>query len=191
MVYIPHGPWTNASPPGVDASLLSDVEAALVALNNAVSDPGITSNGSGILSVLGLVNNDAGNTITGTTAGNATLYQFLRGNVKALFIYFNGYRNSGTTEQVITLPQAFTRMALVYAAGGSPGIHFWLSGTSQTSKITTVTAFPTPPGPGNATSGLSSINGFSQGSFIGGFDGIGLGISLPSTFTTGLFIIGS
>ena len=190
MAYTPTGPFVNGTAPGVGAPFLNAVEAQLVALNTVSQDASLSSSG-GILTMLGLVNNDAGITIAGTTAGSATLYQFLRGNVKGVYIYYNGYRNSTTTEQRITLPQAFTRTALIYAAGGSPPTHFWLAGSSLTGKISTVNALPVPPGAGSASSGQNLIDGLDMGEVQSGFDQIGLGISLGKNYTTSLFIIGS
>jgi hypothetical protein len=182
--------FNNGGAPGISASYLNGVENMLASINSAATDGSISANGSGILTLLGLVNNDAGQSIVGTTSGTATLYQFLRGNVKAFFLYFTGYRNSTSTEQKITLPQAFAHYAHYYAAGGIPQMHFYNGGSQVNGKISTITNFPSPPGPGNSTSGLNAINGLGYGDVSNAFDAIGLGVSLPQSYTTGLFVIG-
>lgn len=188
MAYTPYGPWTSGGAPGIDAPFLTALELYLAGV---VSDSNITSNGAGILTMLGLVNNDAGVTITGTTNGSATLYQFLRGNVKAFYIMYNNYRNSTTTEQRITLPQAFTKYAHYFAPAGVPQGHIWNGGTQNTGHISTMVAFTaSAPGPGNATSSLSAFNGYQIGDVSTPFDQIGLGVSLGANFTCGLFMIG-
>jgi hypothetical protein len=189
MSYTPYGPFTDAAPPGISSSFLNPLEGFLQTINSAATDSNVSSS-SGVVTMLGLVNNDAGVTISGTTSGSATLYQFLRGNVKAFFLYFNGYRNSTSTEQKITLPQAFAHYAHYYAAGGIPQMHFYNGGSQVTGKISTIINFPSPPGPGNSTSGLNAINGLGYGDISNAFDAIGLGVSLPQAYTTGLFVIG-
>lgn len=189
MAYVNTGPFNNGTSPGINAAFLNNVEGFLDTVNTAATDSNLSSS-SGILTMLGLVNNDAGTTISGTTNGSATLYQFLRGNVKAFFIYFSAYRNSTTTEQKITLPQPFNHYAHFYAAGGVPPCHFYLSGSQVNGKISVVTAFASPPGSGVSTASQNAINGLEYGDISNAFDTVGLGVSLGANFTTGLFVIG-
>lgn len=52
--YTSHGPFTNGAAPGLDASLFNDIETMLAA---GWFDSAITSDGSGLLTTLGLVLN--------------------------------------------------------------------------------------------------------------------------------------
>lgn len=190
MAYPNHGPFNDAAPPGIDETLMNDINAALLALNNAVSDSNITSNGSGLMTLLGLVNNAPPVTVNGTTAGSAQLYQFLRGSVKGILVHFTGYRNSTTTEQTLALPQPFTTYGLFLAGGGNPPIHIYLSGSVVSSRFDVVNGFPTAIGNPGASNINSVINGLQFGDVQNAFDAIGLGISQTQTFTAGVLIIG-
>ena len=53
--YTPTGPWSNGGAPGISAAFLTSLEAFLVALNSATYDASISADGSGNLSVVGLV----------------------------------------------------------------------------------------------------------------------------------------
>lgn len=190
--YSQHGPYTNNAGPGIDQSFLNAVEAFLLA---GWFDSQITSNGSGVMTSLGQVVNGALKvnptpvTVTGTTAGNATLYQFLQGTLKAFFLFYNGYRNSTATEQTLTLPTAFTTYAIFHASGGIPPTHIYSGGSVLSSKFEVVTGLPVGSGAG-ATSTQSAANGFSYGDITSGFTGVGLGTSQGQTFVGGLLIIG-
>src|SRR5258708_6601750 len=94
--------------------------------NGGISNDGgaATTNGAGTVTLpgivatallqanVGLTSNLPGATIAGTTAGNATLYQFLLGSVKAAYLSFGGYQNSTATEQKLSLTSAFSTYAL-------------------------------------------------------------------------------
>src|SRR6266567_7894022 len=87
-------------------------------------------------------------TVAGTTAGNATLYQFFQGTLKGFYLFFNGYRNSTATEQYLTLPVAFTTYAGFIAFGGIPQTHIATGTTNINSKISDWSAFTTGRGAG-------------------------------------------
>src|SRR5258708_36103679 len=81
--YSPTGPFGNNVPPGLSNTFFNNLEAYIAWAEGDAS---------------------AQVTVAGTTAGSATCYQFLQGGIKAFFLYFNAYRNSTATEQLLTLP---------------------------------------------------------------------------------------
>lgn len=190
MSYPPYGPWTDNLSPGISAEFLNPLESFLQTINSASTDSHITADGSGLMTLLGLVNNAPPVTVNGTTAGSAQLYQFLRGSVKGILVHFTGYRNSTTTEQTLALPQPFTTYGLFLAGGGNPPIHIYLSGSVVSSRFDVVNGFPTAIGNPGASNINSVINGLQFGDVQNAFDAIGLGISQTQTFTAGVLIIG-
>lgn len=164
--YIMSGPFNSGAPPGLDSPFFNNVE-----------------------SWIQQVEGDIGSVpVNGTTAGTATMYQFLQGTVKAFFMFFNSYRNSTATEQQIALPVAFTTWALWWA-GATPAVHIYNSGSQVNSAIFQVTSEPSAGGAGGI-SVQSQINGYSYGEIAHAFDHIGLGVSMGQTQTGGLFVIG-
>lgn len=187
MAYTRYGPFTDGGSPGISASFLNQAENFLVTVNSAATDASISA-AAGLLSAVGFASTSTAS-VTGTTNGSATIYQFMQGTLKAFFCYYNAYRNSTATEQRITLPVAFTSYAIYVAGGGIPLSHFWLSGSSLTGKCNVITSLPSGSAAGNITNN-SSINGFQYGEITSGFDQYGLGTSLGANFTAGLFVIG-
>ena len=127
-------------------------------------------------------------TVTGTTNGSATCYQFYQGALKGFFLYFNAYRNSTTTEQLLALPVGFTAYG-VWLAGAIPQTHMYTGSTQILSKVSVVTTISTGANAGNITA-ESFFQGFAMGEFVAGFDHIGLGVSLGQNFTAGLLLMG-
>lgn len=188
--YTPSGPFINNNPPGISAAALNNIETFASA---GWFDSLITSDGSGNETVVGLIAstlkvNQSGTTITGTTNGSATLYQFLQGTVKGFVIYFNAYRNNTTTEQTISLPVAFTTGAL-FLVGASKSIRPYLSGSATTGKVNVVSTISNGSTAGGTTNG-NATQGYSYGDVQGGFDAVGLGTSEASTSTGLALFIG-
>ena len=167
--YTPSGPFTNGAAPGLSASLFNNLEAYIAWAEGDAS---------------------AQVTVTGTTAGSATCYQFLQGGLKGFFLYFNGYRNSTATEQLLALPVGFTTYAGWIAFGGIPQTHIYVGSTQQNGKITVVTGFPAPPGAGGVSALNNQMNGFQFGDMLTAFDHIGLGVSMAQAASGGLLMIG-
>lgn len=122
MAYTPHGPFSNGSAPGLDASLFNDIEGVLTALNTAATDSNISSV-SGVMTLLGLIANGAiqpnptSTVLNGATSGTSTLWQPFTGTFKLVFIYQNSFRNGSGSAQTMALPVAFASQA--YIATGS------------------------------------------------------------------------
>ena len=167
--FSPFGPWVNGSPPGVQASWLNNVESWIAQTEGDASSQV---------------------TVTGTTAGSATCYQFFQGGLKGFFLYFNGYRNSTATEQLLALPVGFTTYAGWIAFGGIPQTHIYVGSTQQNGKIEVITGFPVLPGAGAVTGNQNQMNGFQLGDILTAFDHIGLGVSQGQAYTAGVLVIG-
>lgn len=181
-------------PTGIGASLTSASPGTTISsstynsnqnnLNNSgiSNDSGsISTSGSGTMTLPGLIvtmldSGSTGTTITGSTAGTATIYQVLRGTVKILVLLFNGYQNNTGTEQKIALPVAFTQRAM-FMTGNTKTTSIWSGGSQLTSKINVVTALAST---GGTTTGATTIPSNSFGEIIQGFDTVGLGISEAS-----------
>src|SRR5258708_23889446 len=166
--YIASGPFVNSTNPAIAAAFLNNIESWIAQ----------TEGDSGSV------------VVTGTTAGNATCYQFFQGPFKAFFLYFAGYRNSTANEQLLTLPVGFTTYAGWIAFGGIPQTHIYIGVTQQNGKFNIVTSFPTPPGAGGVSGPPSQMNGFLFGDCLSAFDHIGLGVSMGGTATGGLLMFG-
>lgn len=165
--YTPTGPWTNNAAPGITATFLGNVESWIQQ----------TEGDSGAV------------VVSGTTAGNATLYQFFQGSLKGLLLMFNGYRNSTATEQTILLPVAITTYAL-YIAGAVPQCHIYSGGSVVGgSPVHTVTSLPAGTGAGGTTNN-ATYNGLQFGEIPAAFTALGLGSSQSFTFTAGLLMFG-
>lgn len=191
MAYTNTGPFTNGTSPGISAAFLNAIEAFLDSINTAAYDTHISSS-VGIVTLLGLIVNGAiqtnptAVTVTGTTSGTAVLYQFLIGTVKAAILFDNGYRNSTTTEQTISLPTPFTSKCLVFT-GNIQTLTPYSSGTAQTN---TVRVLSTIAAAGGSSTLQNNISAYSIGYFTSNFDAIGLGKSQGGTFTDITLLIG-
>ncbi len=191
-IYTKVGPFTNGGTPPIDKTFLDGVESFLYLVNSGAVDQNIGSDASGVTFAKATSAYDS-TVVTGTTAGNATLWEFLRigslGGLNALYLHFAGYKNATSTEQKITLPVAFGSYAL-YLAGGIPQCHIWNGGAQVNSHVDTANGFPTPPGAGSSSGGNSAFNAFSFGQLTAAFNQIGLGVSQSQTYTGGVFLIG-
>lgn len=176
--------WVNGTT-AVNASNMNNIESFLASL----SDTNISFSGSGLLSALAFAPNLTPVSVTGTTAGSASLYQFLQGTIKAAWLFYNGYRNSTATEQKLALPVPFTGRSGWIAFGGNPVTHFFASGSQLTSQCNVVTALPTGSGAGSVST-QSAINGYSFGEIEAAYDNIGLGVSQSQTFTACVLFVG-
>lgn len=154
MAYTKTGPFTNGSAPGISALFLNNVETELAAINSAATDSNISADGTGLLTTLGLNVNAAATKITGSTAGNITLYQPFRGPVfKLVIMRLNGFRNNGGSTQGIVLPSAFTSRCKVWCGDmPSTGVQFQKSGVTQNIAIATSTVTT-----GNTSSNVATL----------------------------------
>jgi hypothetical protein len=161
--------------------------------NGGIANDGglITTDGLGDITAVGLIvqalfSNPTAVSVAGTTSGTATLYQFLQGTTKAFMVYLVNYRNSTTTEQVLTLPVAFTRANYL---NGNIYINLYKSGSKITNGVAAITTL-------NSTAGSSAtvtpVPPLSIGELAptGGFDALGLTISMAGPTTGILFAIG-
>lgn len=126
MSYTIFGPFADGGAPGISAEFINPVETFLASINSAATDANISANGSGLLTLIGLVfgtggkiqmpNPSAqaltnGNTISipgpfikVTTAGNVTGIILTAGSV---------------TNQIILLYQSSSAGTVTFAASGS------------------------------------------------------------------------
>jgi len=187
MAYTPFGPWTDAAPPGIDASFLDGLETYLQSVNSAATDSNISAI-SGVLTSLGLSPNPPVVTVTGTS-GTATLYQFLQGSVKAAILALNSYQNSSATEQSIHLPVAFTNKAWIFTGNFTNNLRLtpYFGGSASANNMRVLTGLSTGGGSGSL---VTPINAFSIGQITNHFDAIGLGVSETGTTTDLVFIVG-
>lgn len=185
--YVKTGPFTNGTAPGINGTFLNTVENALV---NSVIDPNVAANGSGTVTLLGLICNGAIQTnpsvvtVNGTTSGAAQLYQFLVGTVKGAILYLNGYRNATTTEQTISFPTPFTSKCLVMTGNIQNTLTPYFGGSAESNTIRIYTSLASSGGAGTLS---STIKLYSIGFITSNFDAIGLGIS-QSTATNDIVI---
>lgn len=180
------GVFVNGVTP-LSAANLNSVRSFLIAAG-AMWDSNISADGSGNHSAVSYASS-ASLVLSGTTAGQVTFYQWLRGLVKATFVLFSGYENSSATEQVLTFPVAYTTRASYWANGGIPLSHFRNAGSQLSSKCTVITSLPSGTGAGAITTN-SSINGFSSGEITAAFDSMGFGSGHGQTFSASVTIIG-
>lgn len=167
MSYTKTGPFVNGSAPGISANFLNNVETVLLAVNSAATDNKITSDGTGLLTALGLNINAAATVQNGATAGNVTLYQPFRGtHFKMIVARFTGFRNNGGHTQGVILPLAFTDRSKVWVGDlPSTGVQFQKSGVTQSIAIAT-SAVAT----GNTSSNVTTLFRHSTGEILGGWD---------------------
>src|SRR5687767_15023506 len=161
MPYTPTGPFSNGGAPGISADFLNAVETMLDGINTSAEDTNISANGSGMLTLLSLAINTTAVSGTGTTAGSAQLYQFMRGTLKIAILHFNGYRNASATEQTIALPVAYTTKCFVFMATGKP-VRPYSGGSPQSSSVRVITALA-------AGGGTTVIHDDLSGASIGWF----------------------
>jgi hypothetical protein len=185
MAYTPFGTWNNGTSPGISAAFLNALEAFLILINSGATDSNISA-ASGILTTLGIKANPTVVSVTGTTAGTATLYQALQGSVKLAVLAQNGYRNSTTTEQVITLPVGFTYKGFLLT-GNTASLRPYTGASAQTNTARVLTGLSTS---GGSTNLQSSVPLYSIGYISGSFDGIGLGISQSTPLADIAIIVG-
>lgn len=141
VTYTAAGPFTNSNPPGLNASFFNAIETFLSA---GWFDSLITSNGSGIETVVGMIvgsgllslSSPHTQTINGSTSGTLTINEYMTGTgLKIISCYFSNYQNSGAA-QAVTLNTAFT-VGLVALNFGGNGLNFTVSGTTQTINVWT------------------------------------------------------
>jgi hypothetical protein len=120
--------------------------------------------------------------LNGSTSGTATLYQFMSGTYKLVFIMFVNFRNGGGSAQTIALPTPFTTGESWYNGGTCP-IQLVSLGSAQTVGVVTTLA----AGGGSVTL-QTTINKYSVGDNFSGFDTISIPGSQPSAFS-GIFRI--
>lgn len=185
--YTPSGPWTNNAPPGISAAALTAIESFLAAL---WGDSQITSNGSGIETVVGLITGSGllslaahPQSISGSTSGTLTINEYMTGTgFKAILCYFNNYRNSGAAQSV-TLNTAFTVGAACFNLGGN-GLNLLAGATSQ-QIVALTTLGGTSSG---STTNVTNLLPWSIGSCMAAITGIKEPGSNGSA-ATGLFVI--
>src|SRR5438034_9808178 len=137
--YTATGPFVNGGAPALAQGFFNNIESWI---QQTEGDTGAVS-------------------VSGTTAGTATLYQFFQGTLKGFYLFFNGYRNSTATEQYLTLPVAFTTYAILVAGGAIPQTPIATGTTNINAKIPDCSAFPTGGGGGAITASLNQMNALS------------------------------
>lgn len=102
--YIPFGPWTDGSAPGIDASYLNAQETFLSSINPIAVNTALTP----------VIH-------PGTTAGNIYVWQFAGGPTiglaancyKLILMYFQAYENSSGVRQRIPFPSPLSNGGIV------------------------------------------------------------------------------
>lgn len=184
--YSDTGAWVNGTTP-VNATNMNAIRSFLIA-TGAMWDSNASWDGNGLLTLLGLKVNPTAVTVSGTTAGSASLYQWMQGTVKAFLLYFNGYRNASVTEQTISLPTPFTTGALWWA-GASKSVRPYASSSALSNKVNVISTLSNGSGAGTATNG-NATQGYSNGDLLAAFDAVGLGANEASTSTGFVVMIG-
>lgn len=161
MSYVQFGPFVDGGSPGVSAEFLNPLETFLLSLNSASYDSHISSNGAGIVTLLGLIANGAmqpnpvGTVLNGSTSGTATLYQSFTGTDKRIIIVLNNFRNGSAPAQTIVFPTAFA--SRVYGrSGGFPPAQLIKSGSAI--NVIVITALGVA---GGTTSSSTSFGSYS------------------------------
>lgn len=152
----------------VNAAINNDSGAITTDLNGTMTLPGIV--------VTALNSNPTPQTVTGTTAGSASLYEFLVGTVKMVALLFNGYQNNTGNEQKVSLPTPFTQRAMAICGNGK-NCSVWSGGSQLTNKVNVITSFSST---GGGVTQVSNVPSDSLCEVIQGFDQIGLGINEAS-----------
>src|SRR5882762_3516922 len=187
MSYIRYGPFNAGLAPGINKTFLDGVEDFLTSINPAATDADVTSS-AGIMQFLSWQNNPAKISATGQTAGFADLYQPLKGVIKIVILYFNGYRNATTTEQTLALPQGFSTGALWWS-GAAKKCRPYSGATALSNKVNVITSLSDGANAGG--SALSNTTqGLANGEIISGFDHIGLGVSQGQNSSAFVIFIG-
>lgn len=128
------------------------------------------------------------NTINGTTAGTATIYEILQADtpVKVVVLSFDNYQNASGVEQTIALPTPFTRKALVIT-GNTKHVTPYLNGAQLSNSVREVTALGANGGSVGIQDSLASEG---LGSITGPFDALGLGTNEATTANDILYLVG-
>ena len=185
--YVQYGPFVDGSSPGISSAFLNPIETFLLSINSAAYDSHISANGSGVLTLVGMILNGAAqwnpsaSTLNGATSGTATLYQVSTGTVKLAVCYCSGFRNGGGSAQTLALPTAFSTSFLFWN-GGTPLLQLLLSGVAKTVQMQTALASG-----GGSVTGVTTIAQNSQGHVDTGFDTISFTGSQSGT-NTGLIV---
>lgn len=182
MTYTIYGPFNNGSSPGISATFLNALETWAVSVTSAAIDPNITSNGSGLLALLGLQINPTAVSLTGSTSGTAQLYQTDRGTFKRVVIFLNNFQNGGGSAQTIALPTAFAS-SLVIRTGDINTCSLLVSASAQ--NIAVLSALS---GSGGTQSTQTTIGSYSIGFCNHAIDTVSFGGSAGSAHT-GLIIM--
>lgn len=110
VTYTKVGPFRDNGAPGIDHNFLNGLETMLAA---GWFDSAITSNGAGVMTLLGLIAsgaikpNAAATSTNGNTAGTVKLWQPFQGEFKLAMLFFSGFRNAGANQDLV-LPTPFT-----------------------------------------------------------------------------------
>jgi len=196
-------------PTGIGASLTSASPGTTIAsatynsnqnaLNNAgiSNDSGsISTNGSGVLTAVGLVAGNSGLTtnstglanlaakiqsVSGDTSGTMSILETFTGSFKAVIIEQNNYRQNGAA-QLITLNTAFTFMALIFNLGCGGIVQATSGSANQNNQVTWGTG--TSAGTAASTTQITvnvaaySFGGFTQVGSNGGYANSHTGIGI-------------
>ncbi len=137
--YVPTGPWTAGSAPGVSAAFLTNLEAFVQQLEG---DTGVT-------------------TITGGTNGTADCYQPLQGTIKMVVIIEKAFRTGGANQDY-TLPVAFTTKGF-FIAGDTNTFRFRNGGADQNVDVITALAAGGGTAVNQGNVSAHSFGGITQG----------------------------
>lgn len=191
VTYTSVGPFSNANPPGLNASFFNGIETFLSA---GWFDSQITSNGSGIQTMVGAIIGSGllslsiphTQTLNGSTSGTLTINEYMTGTgLKIILCYFNNYKNAGAAQSV-TLNTAFSSGLVAFNFGGN-GLNFTISGTTQTVNVWT--ALGNGASAGSSTPATSdNLQKWSMGSCMAAVTGIREPGS-NSTAATGFMVI--
>ena len=131
MSYTATGPFVNGSSPGISSQFLNNVEAALVALNSAASDPVISSDGAGNETVTSVSANKM------QLSGAGAFFGLLAGTLSRI-AFFNGTGSGTFTHNLNATPSL---IIIMYAgsgtAFGSPPTHpaYYYNATTTTCQV--------------------------------------------------------
>lgn len=195
--YSPTGPFTDNTPPGIDAAFLNNVETCLTALcgatgsggtvNSLATDTNVSSDGNGnatmnSVSVNKVVISPNSHSINGSTSGTATLYQTDTGRYKRCIIVLSNFWNNGGNAQNISIPTPFTTSCLI-RTHAMYQLQLLSSGSAQ--NIAIITNLATA---GGSTSSQTNIAAYSIGISNHAIDTVSF-LSGGSSGQTGIIIL--
>jgi ABC-type uncharacterized transport system ATPase component len=140
VTYTPAGPWSNGNPPGISAAILTAIEAFLAA---GWFDSLITSNGSGVETLVGLIAGGSGISCAGPMALSvpSAAQTLATGNTIVITQPVTKVTNAGAVTGIIMTAGTVTgQLILLYNRSTSGSVTFAASSSNTRMGSATVLA---------------------------------------------------